>query len=338
MRATRLVSYAARSLQVEEFELPVRPGAGEVFVETECTLVSSGTEIANYLGITTQRVALGADWRERPYYPGYSLVGQVLAVGKGVDAVEVGDRVACGAPHASHAAVGVERLVRVPEALSSEQAAWSTLIAIVLNAVRMAPIQLGDSVAVVGLGPIGQLAAQLTRLAGGRPVVGFDRIERRRQIAVECGAGAALDLEPGKADPASRVVAASEDCFDFVFEATGSPSAFSPALGLVAPGGLVVLLGSTRGLVEAFDPYRDVHLKGVTIVGAHANTAPTVSTRRDRWTERENRRLGLSLVAEGSLRVSPLVSHRHAVADAPEVFAQLAADRSPYLGVLISWR
>jgi threonine dehydrogenase-like Zn-dependent dehydrogenase len=241
-------------------------------------------------------------------------------------------------PHASHAIVGAERVTRVPEGLTSGDAAWSTLIAIVLNAVRLAPIQLGDSVAVVGLGPIGQLAAQLARLSGGRPVVGFDPIERRRLVAAECGAHAAVDPERRPDGLAGDSALWTDRGFDFVFEATGSPAAFNPALRLAAPGGRVVLLGSTRGLVESFDPYRDVHVKGVTLVGAHANTAPTQATRRERWTEAENRRFGLELIADGSLRVGPLVSHTISAADAPEAFAELAHDRSAYLAVTLTWR
>lgn len=122
-----------------------------------------------------------------------------------------------------------------------------------------------------------------------------------------------------------------------VIEATGDPAPVVTAMQLAAPGGRVVLLGSTRGLVEAFDPYGAVHLKGITVIGAHVTTHPEASTRKDRWSEVANRELVLDLMERGLLDVEPIVSHVITPEGAPATYAALARDRSGHLGVLIDW-
>jgi threonine dehydrogenase-like Zn-dependent dehydrogenase len=192
-------------------------------------------------------------------------------------------------------------------------------------------------VAVVGAGLIGQLALQLSRLSGARPVVAVEPIASRRDLAVRCGASAGVD--PGAPDAEQRFNRLTGDgLFDVVFEATGSPAAFNPALRLLARGGRLILLGSTRGLVEQFDPYADIHLKGITVIGAHITTHPAHATPYNRWTLANNRRLALDLIADGSLALEPLISHRAPGEDGPAMFARLAASREDVFGVLLQWR
>ena len=335
MRARRLVSPLPFQMEVEEFDLHLLDGApppGTVLVEAVTTAVSAGTEIANYRGVTNNRTTtLG-----NPFYPGYSFAGRVLDVGEGVGSVKPGDRVCGQMRHTSHAIVSdLSRLWVIPDAVSHDQAALSTLGCIVLNAVRIARVQLGESVAVVGAGLIGQIAAQLCRLSGGRPVVSLDYIPRRRETALRCGADAAVD--PAAPDAAERLHALAPDGFPVVFEATGSAAAVNPALKLAGRGGRVVLLGSTRGLVNDFDPYDDVHRKGVAILGAHMSTTPDLPNLANPWTESANRRVILDLLGRGELNVDALVTDRVAPSAAPRIYADLAAHPNDFLGVLFDW-
>ena len=332
MRARRLVSPAPYQMTVEAFDLDAVPPPGSVLVAAVSTAVSAGTEVANYRGITTYRTAT----KGNPYYPGYSFAGTVVAVGEGVVWPRPGDRICGQVRHASHAIVSdPSRLVPIPDGVSFDQAALTTLGCIVLNAVRLARLQLGESVAVVGAGLIGQLAAQLSRLDGGRPVVSLDYIGRRRDLAVACGADAALD--PAAGETQARLAELAPNGFTVVFEATGSPAAVNPALKLAGRGGRVILLGSTRGLVEQFDPYQDVHLKGLTIIGAHMSTTPAAANLANPWTEAANRRVILDLIARDELKVDALISHRVAPRAAGDVYARLAAAPEEFLGVIFDW-
>jgi len=332
MRARRLVSPAPYQMTVEEYQLDDAIPAGGVVLRARATAVSAGTEIANYRGITRYRSASQGN----PYYPGYSFAGEVVAVAPDVTDWRPGDRVCGHLPHASHVLVkNPARLVRVPEGVSDPQAAMTTLGSIVLNAVHLARIQLGESVAVVGAGLIGQLAAQLARLEGGRPVVSQDFISRRRELARSCGAHAAID--PAAPNVREALAELAPDGFAVVFEATGNNKAVNSAIKLAGRGGRVILLGSTRGTVDDFDPYTDVHLKGVTIIGAHITTTPPVATLQNPWTEDANRRVLLNLMRDGELDVESLISHRVVPSAAGEIYAGLERAPEEFLGVIFDW-
>lgn len=323
MKAQRLTSYAPLSMELEEHDLPEQLSPGQILVESRTTAISAGTEIANYRGITTQRRAV-SDWKAEPYRPGYSLAGVVKATNS--EKFKVGDRVCGSGPHASAAVVDAGGFELIPDEVSFDDAAMTTLCVIVLNGVRLARIQLGERVAVVGGGLIGQLASRFARLSGARPVVLIDPIEARRRLAIEGGIDEAL--EPAQA--AGGQYAA-------VFEATGSPDAFNPALKLVQRQGRLIALGSTRGIVQQFDLYADLHLRGVSLIGAHLTTTPAFETPYNPWTIGNNRKLALQLIADEELRLRSLVSHRAAATEGPELFNRLATSRESYFGVLLRW-
>ncbi len=331
MRARRLVSIEPYRMDVEEYDLAEVPPAGQLLVEARVTAVSAGTEVANYRGITRNRQTDPT----RPYYPGYSFAGRVLAVGAGVTAFRLNDRICGMVNHFSHGYADPARVCLIPEGVTDEQAAMSTLGIIVLNAVRKPGIQLGESVAVVGAGLIGQFAVQLARLSGGRPVVSLDFLGARRELAARNRADAALD--PNEPETASRLESLAPGGFNVVFEATGSNLAVNPALKLAARGGRVVLLGSTRGLVDGFDPYGDVHLKGLTVIGAHITTHMEAANLASRWTPLANRAVILDLIKRGDLDVDSLISHRVAPGEAAAVFDGLTHRQSEFLGVVFDW-
>ena len=336
MRAWRLVAMRPRHLEPEEFELPDQPPPGYVLAQTTCTLISTGTELANWTGITVDRRAMGEDWSAHPYRPGYSYVGVVRAVGDGVAGVTVGDRVCGQGGHASAAILDAGKIAVVPAGVGDVQASFTTLLVITMHAVRRAGIELGERVVAVGLGLIGNLALQQAHLCGAMPVAGSDVLAARRAYAERVGL---LALDPGAAGFEERVRQLTDgERFDVVFEATGSPAALTPALKLAAHHGRVVALGSTRGLVEQFDLYGDVHVPGITLIGAHVTTAPRLPNFANRWTDEANRALALRLLAERRVDVDSLVSHREPPQRAPELFALLADRRAEAMGVVLDWR
>ncbi len=336
MRVVRMVGFAPLAMELESVELPDVPPPGMLLVEARTSAISAGTEIANFRGLTPYHSAAQPDWRDRPYIPGYSLAGVVRAVGEGVAGFTPGDRVCGWGPHASGAVVEAARFARIPDAVSFDHAALTTLSVIVMNAVRLARIELGERVGVVGNGLIGQLALQMSRLCGARPTVAIDPIAARRNLALACGATFGLDPSAQHADDQLERQTGSRD-LDVVFEATGSPHAFNPALRRVAFGGRLVLLGSTRGLVDGFDPYSDVHRKGITVIGAHVSSHPGGETHVNRWTMSNNQRLALDLMANGALQIEPLISHRIAGDEGAAMFERLAESRENFLGVLLQW-
>ena len=193
-------------------------GRGEVLVATRASLISAGTErmlmdfagkslvgkakerpdLAKKVVAKMRRDGVAGTLKgvflrlDEPMPLGYSAAGEVVAVGADLAAeFEVGDRVAvAGAGLANHAefnAVPRNLAVKIPDGLGYEEACYATLGAIALHGVRNAGVTLGDRVLVVGLGLVGQLAAQLCAAAGAR-VAGLDFNPGRMELAKKGGA------------------------------------------------------------------------------------------------------------------------------------------------------
>jgi 2-desacetyl-2-hydroxyethyl bacteriochlorophyllide A dehydrogenase len=338
MQGRRISFTGTRRAEWEEFALPDQPGPQEVLVKTLWSAISSGTETAIYAGTHIGFRTPGARYPRYPYLAGYAATGTVLAVGSEVTNLAPGQIVSFPGKHASHGVWDVREnpVVVVPDEVAPDLAALTRLGTISLNGIRLARISLGDSIAILGAGLIGQFAAQFARLSGGRPVLVVDRLAGRLAAAQACGAGLVVDASERDSVAAGRELTQGRG-FDVVVEATGAAPVVGQALELAARYGRVVLLGSPRGRVE-IDPYHHIHSPGVTIIGAHANTTPGVETVASRWTTRANFELVIDLLADRSLVVEPLVSDRLPAADAFEAYEAIVTHPDKHLGVLLDWR
>ena len=163
----------AGRVEIESRPMP-EPGPGEVLLRTRRTLISGGTELTMLGGAST-----GDAWKR--FGPpqknvGYSHVGDVIDVGSGVDAAWIGKRVATQCPHAAYVAIAVEPvpgqrsgIVPVPTGVSDEAATFCSLAAVAMNGIRRGALVFGESLAVVGLGLLGQLTTRLGTFAGAWP-------------------------------------------------------------------------------------------------------------------------------------------------------------------------
>lgn len=335
--AKRLLFPEVGRVQWETFEIPADPDPHTVVAETQFSLISVGTELALYTGSHIGFTLPNPPFPMMPQRPGYALVGLVTAVGHQVRGIRPGERVMMEAPHGTVGVVDTSggTVVPLPEGLGDAEGTLVRMADIALTAVRLAPLQLGEAVAVLGLGLVGQLAAQLFRLHGAHPAIGLDRIPSRLQVAQGHGIVA---LDTGQVD----VHAAVADLTDgrgpeVVVEATGSPTVVALALELVATGGRVVLLGSTRGRVD-LDVYSHVHRKGVQIIGAHESVKTSPSAVGARWPKARNLRLLADLFAQGELRCDGLISHTIRPQELPAIYDTLALNPHEYLGVVVDWR
>jgi len=147
--------------------------SGQILVQTLKTLISTGTE-----GIVLQRKFEAGthwdNWVKYPFYPGYSNAGRVLQVGPDVRDLQPGDRVATRTRHGQYSIADASRAVKIPDAVSDEDATWFGLAGIVQNGVRAAEHALGDVIVVIGLGLLGQLVVQYARLSGAREIIAVD--------------------------------------------------------------------------------------------------------------------------------------------------------------------
>ena len=286
---------------------------------------------------------------DRPVAPGYATAGIVLAVAPGVDDICPGDRVACaGATYATHAEINyVPRNLVVPvprrrtgEHVGFDEAAFTTVGAIALHAVRLGAPEVGERVAVIGLGVIGLLAAQILRAHGCR-VFGIDLDPARCDLACMLGADAATG-PPGSEAAVSRWSGGSGADLVVVAAAASSSDPARLAAELARDKGRIVAVGAT-GLDL---PRRTLYQKELSLVVSRSygpgRYDPDYEERGHdyprayvRWTERENMRTFLDLVAEGRVDVRPLVSRRYAIERGAEAYEAL--ELGDTLGILIDY-
>lgn len=329
MKAQRFVCHDVARIEVEDCTLP-GVGDDDILVENEYTAVSVGTEIYNWL-----HGAEPSHKQHFPRYTGYCSMGTVIDKGRNVDSVEVGDRVAAQGIHASHQVMD-KYYHRVPEGVESEDAVFLVMAAISMRAVRKGRIELGESLAVLGLGIVGQLALSLGKLSGAMPLIAIDLDQGRLERAKERGADFAVNPDAVD-DVAARV---RELCLDdganVVMEATGKPAVYPLAVQLACSAGRVIALGSPRGTVE-MDFMRDVHLREVDIIGAFQPLTPEGDHVYYHWSKDRDRRLLLELMAQDRLKVRDLITHRFEPEQCQNAYEMLAERPGEALGVVFKW-
>jgi len=329
MKARRLAVTGSRQIVVEDWDTGPLPDDG-ILVLNEYTAVSVGTEIYNYIH--------GGEPEGQTRFPkptGYCSAGKVLEVGPAVEGIQPGNRITGQGNHASH---GVLRhnYQKIPGNVSCKSAAFMVLAAISIHGIRVARIELGESVVVLGLGMVGQLAATMAALSGGCPVIGIDLDESRLDRAVHRGCD--IGLNPNEVEDLVGEVngLCREDGANVVIEATGLPAVYPTAVQLACLAGRMIALGSPRGSVD-FNFLREVHLREVSIFGAHQPKTPDDDHIYYRWSKDRERGLVMRLMSSGRLSVEDLITHVARPDECQNIYTMLAEDPSHALGVLFEW-
>jgi threonine dehydrogenase-like Zn-dependent dehydrogenase len=322
--------------RVEVRRTPVRsPGPGEVLIKARRSLISSGTECI-CLGRLFEPGSHWDDWVRYPFTPGYSMAGEIVEMGAGVEGLTPGMRVTVQRPHAQYVTVPVSADVfPIPDAVSDDEAPWYNIAITVQNAVRRSEVALGAVVVVVGLGLLGQLAIQFLHLLGPRELIAIDPAPTRLAMAREHGATVTLALPVEEArDEVLRLTGGVGA--DAVFDVTGVAPVFSASLGLLRRFGRLVILGDS-GAPSTQHITRDVINRGLTIVGTHANNPPLEASDHVPWSRRTMTELFFTYLARGDMRVRDLLTHHYSPEDAPRAYGMLRRDRSQAMGVEFAW-
>jgi len=347
-------------------------GDDQLLVATAWSVISAGTETRPLRATTSERVAQRRSWIKRGLEVlqedgirtlrrkitdmdniqrplGYSCAGVVLEVGKAVQGFSVGDRVACaGAGHACHAEVNqIPPLLacRIPDDVSLEDAAWTTIGAIALQGIRRAQPALGETVVVTGLGLLGLLSVQMAHAAGCR-VVALDLDPERIERAKALGAAVALDARDENATREALDALTGGIGADAVLltASTSSNDPLQQALRLVRQRGRVVIVGDV-GLEMTRSPFYEKEAE-VTISCSYGPGRYDPDYEEGgldyppgfvRWTENRNMEAFLQLLAQGRIDVATLTTDRFPIADAEQAMHILVAPRSTSLGVTLHY-
>jgi predicted dehydrogenase/threonine dehydrogenase-like Zn-dependent dehydrogenase len=360
-------------LKVDEVPEPLVKRGG-VLVRNASSLISAGTE---KMAVDLAQKSLAGKARERPDLVrqviqkvrrdglwstfntvkarldaplalGYSCAGVVAEVGAGAEEFQPGDRVACaGMNYASHAEwvyVPKNLTVKIPAEVSFDEAAFVTLGAIALQGVRTAEVKLGDAIAVIGLGLLGQLTVQLLKAAGCR-VLGIDldagKLEQARRLGADATVLRKDDVELAVAQfsggygvDAVIITAAAE---------TNDPIELA---GVIARDRALV---SVVGAVKLEVPRKVYYEKELQLRLSRSYGPGRYDTQYEeqgvdypigyvRWTERRNMAEFLRLVAGKAVKLEPLISHRFPIAEAEQAYAIITGKvAQPYLGMLLNY-
>lgn len=336
-----------------------RPGPGELLVANEASVISPGTErmligfgtaslvekarrepgrvrqvidkaMTDGVGPTVRAVRARLD---DPIALGYSAAGVVLEVGPGVDQFSPGDRVATNGAHAELVTVPARLAARIPDTLDATHASFTTIAAVALQALRDAEVEVGDVVAVVGLGLVGQLVARVA-VASGCRVVAFDPDAARAELAVSESVEAFDRPESLRERALHRTDGEGVDAVliatDVGARSAGGPSPTELAVSVARQRAVVVLVGNGDPTLDR----RAFYDKELRFVVSHAygpgrDEPGWESGRIDyprgrvRWTSQRNFETVLDLMARGLLDVDSLVQEVRPLEDATQVYLGL---------------
>jgi len=342
---------------VEDLPVPTVKD-GEVLIKTAFSLISAGTELSGKrssegslikkilsdpeklkkgLSILKEKgfgktIELAEAQKETKGCLGYSLSGVVVEVGNKVKDFKVGDRVACaGAGKANHAefvAVPKKLVVKVPEGLDFQSASSVTLGSIALQGLRRADVKLGENVAVIGLGLLGQILIQLLK-ANGIRVIGFDIDDKKIDLAKELGMDQGYNSS--KDNILEKVLNFTEnkgvDTAIITASAPGNNEIIQQAMEITRKKGRVVVVGNV-GLGPKRSPFYEKEIdylistsygpgrydesyegKGIDYPFAYV-----------RWTEKRNMEEYLRLLAEKKVNFQKLISKVFPIKEAPQAY------------------
>lgn len=277
---------------------------------------------------------------------GYSGAGVIVEKHDSITDLQIGQRVAYGGEGTGHGEtipVGRNLIARVPENVSFQEACFTTLGAIAMNSVRLAEINVGDVVAVIGLGLVGQLVSQLVRCQGG-VVIAIDLQKDRVELAKETGADYGLFAsETTVAEVRALTDGRGADCV-IVAAASKSAKPLQQGVSMACDRGRVIMVGACP--IEI--PRAEMYVKELSFMVSRAYGPGSYDPNYEkkgidypisyvRWTENRNMEEFLRLISIGRVNVKPLITDEFNLDDAPKAYEAIMAEGSKSLACVLRY-
>ena len=279
---------------------------------------------------------------------GYSASGTVLEVGAQVKDLKIGNRVACAgsgyANHAEYIEVPKNLLVKMPKDLSFKEASTVTLGSITMQGVRRAEVKLGENIAIIGMGILGQLTSQIVTAAGAR-VIAIDLDNRRLAIAQTNGARYVLNST--KENIVEEVIKITEGYgVDSVIitAATTSKEPLAQAFQMCRKKGKVILVGTVGMEINREDIYKkelDFYIS--TSYGPGRYDPNYEEKGMDypyhyvRWTENRNMQEYLKMLTEGKIQLNNIIEKVYKIKEATQAYQEFEKEENKPLIVLLQY-
>jgi len=366
----RQVFQSLKSGDIQLIDIPTpSPRDGQLLIQTRCTVVSVGTERmlvefgkASYLKKAQQQPEkvkqvldkIKADGLlttmdsvkrklEEPMALGYCNAGVVIGVGAGVTGFSVGDRVVNNGRHAEVVSVPANLCARIPGEIPDEEAAFTVLGSIAMQGIRLIKPTLGESVVVMGLGLLGQIAVQLLR-ANGCKVLGLDFDPAKLELARAAGAEV-VNLQDCP-DPVQAGMAFSRGRGVDAVLVTASTSSSDPihhAAQMCRKRGRIVLVGVTGLELSRSDFYeKELTFQVSCSYGPGRYDSAYEEKGTDypfgfvRWTEQRNFEAVLDMMHAGRLDVRRLITNRFELDEVNSAY-ELVSGGGSALGIVLNY-
>jgi len=315
----RVVLEEPKKLSVQEAPIPT-PRPSEVLIRVKACGIC-GSDVSAYLG--------KHPFVKYPVVQGHEFSGEIVDLGESVEHLKKGDRVVvepsltCGSCYhcktgrynicnelrvlgfqadgamAEYIAANAEKSYRIPPEMSFEDAALVEPAAVALHAVRGSSLRIGDSVLILGAGPIGLMLLQCCKAAGASSAIVTDMIDLRLDVAKSLGADYTFDAKDIDIATAIRSKF-GRDGIDVIFEATGSLSAMNQAIELVRKGSEIMVVGI---------PPKEVSTKIALIQDRELLVKGTLM-----YSYRDYSRV-IEMMAKGKIRTQGMITHRFPLRD-----------------------
>jgi len=330
---------AINRITVKDIPAPI-PEDDEVLIKVRACGMC-GTDLKLYNGQYTARV---------PVVPGHEYSGEIVELGKNIKNLKVGQRVvsdpneSCGKCYWCRihqpcfcndlAAYGVLRdggfaeyctasekgIYPIPESLDDESAAFAEPVSCVVHAMDRVNYQSGETVAIIGGGPMGQIHLQFALQSGARKVILIETEETRREMAKKFGAHVVINPKDGNLK--EQVLAETEGLGpDAVVEVVGRSDTIELAVELAKRGGKVLIFGfAPEGQKASFIPF-NVLSRELTILGS--------------WVNPYSYSRALDILAAGKVNVKPLISNRLNLTEITQAYKMLAEKPLGFMKALV---
>lgn len=340
MKIEQVVVTGQNQVELQTLELREKNLApNELLIKTEYSFISAGTELANYTG-TEKGVFRPGSWCAYPWKSGYANIGIALDAGEKYRSL-IGQRVYTNGPHASahryETDVQFKLVAPVPEGLALEDAVAARMAMVAISGLDASTPAYIRWVVVIGLGMVGNLAAQLFRLTGAQ-VIGVDPSEARKKTALACGIPYAISGTEDEVAAQVRQITGGKMA-NVCVDAVGHSAIARQALKLTADCGEVIILGTPRvdvtgNLTEVFSA---AHLRWVTIKGCLEWNVPTEPALPHQYSQRKKLEAIFAWIADGRLKLKPLITHVLPPTEIKTAYEGLLHKKDEYVGVVLKW-
>ena len=341
MRTKKVFITGKNEVALQELDLDagnIQPN--ELVVETERSFISAGTELSIYTA-SDQDVYAPDGWCRYPWAAGYANVGVVLEAGERYRQL-VGKRVYTNGPHASVFRYASDPryslIASVPDGIPLDEAAATRMAMIAMAGLDASKPQYIRWVVVIGLGMVGNLAAQLFKLTGAQ-VIGVDPSGKRRELARQCGIAHTISGTEEEVLAQVKQITGGR-MSQVTVDAVGHSAICLQAVKLTSDGGEVIVLGTPRCDVTGnlTDVFGAAHRRWVTIKGCLEWNLPTEPLLEQDYCQHKKLDALFQWIADGRLTLKPLLTHVLPPEEIKAAYEGLLSKKEDFVGVVLKWK